>query len=378
MKLCITRSQRFVYSETFIRNQISGLSERGEVLTLHSGRLPEKTEDGRWLSPLPVRLAGKLLRVLTGQRNNYFTEKGLIEFWNKNKVDIILANYGLSACHVAEAARKSGIPVVPHFHGYDATMHKVIKEYAGQYRRLFQYAPAVVAVSSVMKQKLVDLGAAPEKVRVIPYGIELSNFFPNKAAKSTSPLFLSVGRFTAKKGPQITIRAFARIANEFPDARLVMVGGLDGLYEECRQLAESLAVLSSIEFTGVQSSTEIAQWMQQATVFVQHSVTPASGDMEGTPLSILEAGASGLPVISTRHGGILEAVVHEQTGFLVDEYDEQEMANYMRVLASDPVRAGQMGEKAVTHIAANYNRSMQVDKLFDLLISVAGRNKSAQ
>ena len=73
MKLCITRSQRFVYSETFIRNQISGLQQRTPVWTLHSGRLPEKEEDGSWLSPLPVRLAGKLLRVLTGHRNNYFT-----------------------------------------------------------------------------------------------------------------------------------------------------------------------------------------------------------------------------------------------------------------------------------------------------------------
>lgn len=373
MKLCITRSQRFVYSETFIRNQISGLQQRTPVWTLHSGRLPEKEEDGSWLSPLPLRLAGKLLRVLTGHRNNYFTERGLVRYWDRHHIDLILANYGLSAAHLVQAARKRGIPVVPHFHGYDASMHKVIKEYGAAYRQLFEWAPAIVAVSTVMKQKLVALGAPEEKVKVIPYGIDIDQFSPQPALRSSDLIFLSVGRFTAKKGPQVTIRAFARVLRDFPQATLVMAGSHDGLYEECRQLADELDVLAAIRFVGVQDSSQIAIWMQQATVFVQHSVTPASGDMEGTPLSILEAAASGLPVVSTRHGGILEAVVEGETGFLVDEYDEEGMARQMKLLAGDRALAARMGESGREHIAANYNRAYQLDKLFQLLQSVAGR-----
>lgn len=373
MKLCITRSQRFVYSETFIRNQISGLQQRTPVWTLHTGRLPEKEEDGRWLSPLPVRLAGKLIRVLTGRRNNYFTEKGLLQFWDRYHIDIILANYGLSAAHLVQAAQKRGIPVVPHFHGYDATMRKVIKEYGPAYGRLFEKAPAIVAVSTVMKQKLVALGAPEEKVKVIPYGIDIDQFSPQPALRSPDLIFLSVGRFTAKKGPQVTIRAFARVLTDFPQATLVMAGSHDGLYEECRKIAEELGVSPAIRFVGVQDSSQIATGMQQATVFVQHSVTPASGDMEGTPLSILEAAASGLPVVSTRHGGILEAVVEGETGFLVDEYDEEGMARQMKVLAADRALAARMGEAGRHHIAAHYNRGFQLDKLFQLLQSVSGR-----
>lgn len=373
MKLCITRSQRFVYTETFIRNQIEGLRQRTNVVTLHSGRLPTKEENGRYLSPLAVRIAGQLLRTVTGRRNNFFTEKGLIRFWDRYGIDIILANYGLSAYHIAQAAEKSGIPVVPHFHGYDATMFKVIKEYGSAYRKLFTNAPAIVAVSEVMKQKLVDLGASAEKVHVIPYGIITDHFYPNLKLRSSTPLFLSVGRFTAKKAPQVTIRAFARTVSSFPNARLVMVGGKNGLFDECERLVSDMGLSGSVQFVGEQTSKQVAIWMQQSNIFLQHSVTAANGDMEGTPLSILEAAGSGLPVISTRHGGISEAVIHGETGFLVSEYDEVAMAEYMKLLAANSQQATLMGEKGREHIAAHYNLANQVDKLFSLLKSVAGR-----
>lgn len=372
MNICITRSKKFVYSETFIRNQIRGISDRAPVYTLHTGRLPEKKEDDSWLSPLPVRIAGKLVRLITGRRDNYFTNIGLVNFYKRNKIEIVLANYGLSAAHLVSSCQKTGIPLVPHFHGYDATMHRVLKQYKNDYLKLFAYAPAVVAVSQVMKQKLVNAGADAAKVHVIPYGISLERFKPVAQNAEKELTFLAVGRFTAKKGPQITIRAFARILDEFPQARLLMIGGKDGLYEECAALTKSLGIENAVSFTGVMPSEEIAVMMQRAFAFVQHSVTPASGDMEGTPLSVLEAAASGLPVVSTMHGGIMEAVQHGSTGFLVPEYDEEAMSEYMRELAANPKLAAEMGLRAQMHIRENYNEEIQFEKLFQLL------NKAAQ
>ena len=371
MNICITRSKKFVYSETFIRNQIRGMSDRANVFTLHSGRLPEKEEDDTWLNPLHYRIAGKIWRALSGRRDNFFSNAGIIRFLKNNNIDIVLANYGLSAAHLVPACSQAGLPLVPHFHGYDASMHKVLRQYARDYRKLFAYAPAVVAVSEVMKQKLIAAGASPGKVHVIPYGISLEKFQPSAQETTDAMLFLGVGRFTAKKAQQITIQAFAEVVRTFPEARLILVGGKDGQYESCANLVKSLQLENAVSLPGVMNSDEIAQLMRKAFAFVQHSVTPASGDMEGTPLSILEAAASGLPVISTEHGGILEAVIHGKTGYLVPEYDVAGMAACMKKLAAQPALARSMGKEGQLHIRENYNEEKQFEKLFQLLKNVA-------
>ncbi len=98
-----------------------------------------------------------------------------------------------------------------------------------------------------------------------------------------------------------------------------------------------------------------------------HSVTPETGEKEGTPLSILEAGAAGLPVVSTFHAGIPEAVIHNQTGFLTEEYDIAKMAEYMIELAKKPDLAQQMGEVGRDHIKNTYNLNRQIQKLADVI-----------
>ena len=88
---------------------------------------------------------------------------------------------------------------------------------------------------------------------------------------------------------------------------------------------------------------------------MQHSVQPTYGDAEGTPVAILEAGAAGLPIVSTRHAGIREAVIDGETGFLVDERDIDGMAQAMIRLLNDKALCRSMGEQAREHIRTNYN-----------------------
>ncbi len=100
--------------------------------------------------------------------------------------------------------------------------------------------------------------------------------------------------------------------------------------------------------------------------FVQHSITAPNGDMEGTPVSIMEASSSGLPIISTKHGGIKELVVHNKTGFLVDEKDEEGMAAYMLKICDDLELAKSMGAEGRKYIEQNYEQSVQIGKLYEL------------
>ncbi len=168
--------------------------------------------------------------------------------------------------------------------------------------------------------------------------------------------------------------AFEKVWKQRPHARLVMVGSGSKLFEECKDLTVQLNMGEAVKFTGALTPDEVISYMQHAHIFLQHSLTPSSGDMEGTPNSILEASACGLAVVSTLHGGIKEAVIHGETGFLVEEKDVDGMAQYMLELFDRPELATAMGKAGRKHIEANYDLDKQTGKLFQVLQSVLSNN----
>ena len=346
MRICITQTEKGRYSETFIQNQIDRLPQWAEVFSVHAGRLPQRGNDDKLLSPYFFWIMHNIVKTISGKRNNYFGNYGLKQFLKEKKVDVVLANYGIAGVHVLPVCKSLNIPLVVHFHGFDATQKKVLDNYGDAYKRLFRDAAGIIAVSTDMKNKLVSLGAPEEKIALIPYGIDLKKFNPSYQ-KNQRAFFLAVGRFIAKKSPQSTIQAFAKAMKSEKEAKLVMIGQKSGLYEDCVNLVQGLHMENDVLFTGVKMPGEIVQYMQDANVFVQHSVTAANGDMEGTPNTVLEAAACGLPVVSTKHGGIKEAVIDGTTGFLVDEHDTETMAKYMRQLVEQPILAIEMAGRGV-------------------------------
>jgi colanic acid/amylovoran biosynthesis glycosyltransferase len=366
MRICITRTEKGRYSETFIQNQIDRLSQWTEVFAVHGGRLPQRSDDDKLLSPSFYWLLHNVVKTISGKRNNYFGNYGLKKFLKEKKIDAVLANYGIAGVHILPVCKSLGIPLVVHFHGFDATQQKVLHQYKDAYKILFRDAAGIVAVSADMKNKLVSLGAPEEKIALIPCGIDLKKFQPNYV-KNEHALFLSVGRFIAKKSPQSTINAFVNVKQSEPEAKLVMIGQKSGLYEECKNIVQQHGIENDVLFTGVQRPDEIAKQMQSANVFVQHSVTAVNGDMEGTPNTVLEAAASGLPVVSTKHGGIKEAVIDGTTGFLADEHDITAMSAYMLQLIRQPGLAKEMGMAGRRHMEENYDLEKQAKKLFNVL-----------
>ena len=140
---------------------------------------------------------------------------------------------------------------------------------------------------------------------------------------------MAAGRFVDKKAPHLTLLAFRKVLEHFPDAELVIVG--DGpLLPVCRDLVRYYRMDANVTLPGVVTPGEVCEQFSHCAAFVQHSVTGRNGDMEGTPVAVLEAAAAGLPVIATRHAGIPDVVCHGQTGLLVDEHDVDGMATAMQ------------------------------------------------
>lgn len=268
----------------------------------------------------------------------------------RHRPDVLMVEFGFHAVRVMEAAAWSGVPLVVHFRGSDASAQGRIGVLRERYQRLMKLVAGVIVKSQPMRAALLGLGAPADHLIVSPSGADEQLFGAAGSPKNAPPIFVAVGRFVAKKGPLLTIEAFGRMLQDLPDplgrqARLVMVG--EGpLWGEAKDLIASLGLKAAVSLEGVRSHKDVAQLLRGARAFVQHSLVAADGDSEGSPVAVMEAQLSGLPVVATRHGGIPEVVVEGATGFLVEEGDIAEMAKAMGRLALDSALAGRLGAAA--------------------------------
>jgi colanic acid/amylovoran biosynthesis glycosyltransferase len=381
--LCIIHPNKFAYSETFIHNHIRHLPAKVHVLHggLMSGEMMVSmdSKSDQLLVPSFLRrtetLKNLLLRLLIPIDKNVshdlnkklspLSTRYLSKFLTKQKIQAVLAEYGPTGAAVMDACRIANVPLIVHFHGYDAHLREITSAYNNLYQQMFRQASALVTVSRKMKKQLIKLGAPPEKIHHNVYGIETDRFKATDPSKNP-PHFLAVGRFVDKKAPYLTIMAFKELLDHFPSARLVMVG--DGpMLEPCIQISRALNISNSIEFTGPLKHDNVAMLMQKSRAFVQHSVTSGSGDSEGTPVSLLEACASGLPVISTRHAGIKDIIIENKFGFLVNEFDIQQMTKHMIALAQYPKLALDLGKNGRAHILNHMTMEKSINNLWKII-----------
>lgn len=277
----------------------------------------------------------------------------------QSRAQVLLANFGPCAVALQPVAEAAGIPLVAHFHGYDAHATSTVAKMAPAYRTLGAQAAAFIVVSEGMRSALVDFGIPPEKIHLARCGADPTRFTPRTHPPAT-PLFLGVGRFVDKKAPYLTLLAFAKARQQLPTARLIMVGSGE-LLETCTNLSVALKLGDSVDFPGVLPPDRIAGLLRASTAFVQHSLEPRygplAGDREGTPVAILEAMMTAVPIISTRHAGIQETVVNGRSGLLVGERDVDGMAAAMVQLGSSTDLTLAMGnhgrEDALTHHTAD-------------------------
>ncbi|MFA7230617.1 MAG: glycosyltransferase [Victivallaceae bacterium] len=355
------------YSETFIQAHRELLN--GQVKYYYWGRLPEYLDGkllNRGLHKIFFRLWGKLFL----RQDYYDIQHAFQRSLRKERIEVVLAEYGPTGAECMRSCRALKIPLLVHFHGVDASCREEVDKYAVKYREMFEYASKIIVVSTKMRGDLLALGAPEEKIVLNSCGPN-DSFFELNPAVMTNKTFVAIGRFVDKKAPYYVLLSFAQVYKLHPEVKLIMAGN-GPLLETCRNLAVALGCGDAVEFPGAVTHDTVMKLYQNAFAFVQHSIIAANGDSEGTPVSVLEAGAAGLPVIATRHAGIADVVIDGETGCLVNEHDWQGMAERILELLDAPLLAAELGQAGRQRVAAKYTMSRHIGVLDELIRECKG------
>lgn len=211
----------------------------------------------------------------------------------------------------------------------------------------------LTSCSPELARRVTAIGFAEEKTTVIPYGVDVAVFRPDRAAGARwrerlavpdgAPLALGVGRMATKKGFQVLIDAWPEVARRMPELRLVLAGGGD-LLEELRRRTEPWR--DRVHLVGAVLHDELPDLYRAADLFVLPAVHDSKGNVDGLPNVILEAMASGLPVVATAISGIPLAVADGQTGRLVGEGDVPALVAALCEVAGAPELRVRWGSEA--------------------------------
>lgn len=290
----------------------------------------------------------------------------------KTNIDVAYVDYATSAVLLKDYFEKKGIPYIVHVHGYDVTSSLNTPGYTHDLLTVFDKAKYIITPSMHIGRLIKTLGCPPEKVKPIYPLTNIENIEePSwQSRKNSLPEVTFLGRFTHKKNPIALIYAFSLVAREIPEIRFNLLG--DGpLMPDVRTLVSKLNLEDKINITGVVNREIGFKYLQQSWVYAQHSVTSLLGDQEGFPVSLAEAAAHALPLVSTIHSGITENIINGETGFLVQEYDYETMAEKIIYLIENPDIAEQMGKAGRKHILNICTPGKRVQNIKDLLFEVS-------
>ncbi len=292
----------------------------------------------------------------------------------KNNARLIHAHFGPNGWSLLSTKRRLKVPLITTFYGWDMSVFPRQEIWQVRYRELFNQGDLFLVEGGNMKNKLMELGCPPEKIRIQRIAIDVGQFKPrekrDKQRKKMKILFC--GRFVEKKGLIYALKALKSLINKIPDVEFVVVGDGD-LRPEIEKFISENSMEKYITLMGNLPLSSLADHMRDADIMLQPSVTAENGDSEGgAPTVLLEAQATGLPVVSTFHADIPEVVLDGRSGFLCPERDPMALTEKIIYLIEHPEVREAMGKEGRRHVEANYNIYVEVNKLEQVYSEVIG------
>jgi len=342
-------------TETFIYDRIANHSRyEAHVLTdepaINTDKFPiDNLHSLADESPLR-RLAAKAARKLTG-RLPFFEDE-----INRLRPAVIHAHYGPVGVALLPLRRALGVPMMVSFYGIDASAFLRDAGHMAGYAALWRECDCISVLSRNMQDALAAAGCPREKMRIHHLAVDTAKLSPEAGARAAAPpvRIACAARLVEKKGLDTLLRAVAEARKTGADVALD-IAGEGPLEAKLKSEVSSLGLDDAVRFHGLLGRKKTLSLMRRAHIAALLSRTAPDGDAEGTPTALMEAGALGLPCVSTIHAGIPEVVEHGQTGLLVPENDVAAAARALCMLAADAAMRERLGAAARVKIESEFS-----------------------
>lgn len=340
-------------NETYIFKEISGIKRFNRIVLTKALRNYNKISKEK----IPVHLIPRNPEKLK-ESIGFKMLKG-------KKPDLLHCQFGFDFEFGLAISSEFSIPLLVSFKGMDAYAipHKEGRLY---YEPLFKSRAKIIVPSKHMADQLISLGCPEKRVIIHNFGCDLEEFrFKERKAEEIIS-FIFVGRLIALKGLEYAIKAFRKVKVKFKKTELRIVGEGE-LKNKLYSMAKKMGLSNSVSFSeGMVRHGDIADEMARAHIFLHPSVVDFSGRTEGVPNSMLEAMATGMPVIATKHGGIPEVIKDGKNGLLVKEKDVKGLAEKMEYLAENREAWHRLGKNARRTIEQFHDIKKQEKKLEEI------------
>lgn len=308
-------------------------------------------------------------------RGEYRALEGILR---RRRPDVLHVYFGHTGVHLLPFLAHWKKPSIVSFHGMDVQTRRHDPAYELRLRELLRTTTLVLARSFSLRERLLALGCPEDRLRMNRTGIPLDAFpvGERQAPADGAWHFVQACRLVEKKGIDDALHAFARFAHDKPAARFT-IAGEGPLLGALEKLRDDLGLAHQVTFAGFLKGPALCQLYHRAHVFVHPSRLMADGNQEGIPNSMLEAMATGLPTLATKHGGIPEAVRDGATGILVAERDRDALHAAMQRLTAEPGLWPRMGAAAAADIRESFESTAQIARLEDIYFEAAALARHA-
>lgn len=383
------------WSETFILNEIIELEKKGADIRIFSVRKDREDFTQDKAKPFLIKtiyaeslksiayfiqnivlkpiVMSRIFALAIRKRYNGFKE-AIKYIWciflgcyfakiaQKQKISHLHAHFATYPAFTALViSRLTKIPFTFTAHAHDIFLSKpFLKDLSAE-------AKKIVTISDYNKKYIVDFckNGVASKIQVIHCGINTSDFMPGSEYRNNKKsVILSIGRITEMKGFRHLVNACGRIDSDIPfECRII---GDGPLRNDLMRLSKDLKLGDCVYFEGILGSEQIKDLLKQADLFVLPSVWSDKEGQEGIPVVLMEAMASGVPVIASRLSGIPELIDDGINGLLAEPENETELSQKITTVLTNREIKEQLSEKAVMKIENEFNIEKNVDKLFDI------------
>ncbi len=372
----------FKLSENWIHTQIKHLTDwdsvvlTNEIKNLETVNWHPRIYERRRELPFGIRELDSIAMKLVGYYPSFYRRI------KKEKVSLIHAHFGPMGFLCLPIAQKLNIPLVTTFYGYDASeLPRQDPSWEANYERLFAEGDLFLAEGPAMGGKLEKLGCPLHKIKLQRLGIEPAKY-PARTSYSTSKnlRILMVGRFVEKKGFIHGLKAFHRFLLQGGRGALTIVGDSNStdasreVKHQMHHFVQEHDLAHAVEFRGLLPMHALKKEYQNHNVFLAPSVEAGNGDDEGgLPVTVIEAAASGMALLGSRHCDIPEVIRKNETGLLMKERDVHTLAEHLLTLGESPKLRQTFGKEAAALIRRKYNAEKQGQKLAGIYDELLGR-----